>query len=162
MDIGGRIRELRLARGVGVADFGFSRGMLWKIENNGVYPSLHALERVCEALDVGFERLLGPQERFQDLLMLEDPFVEGVRQYLKQLDAGQKEYILKVLDAAPKQPPQSKGGRPRSVRTARAISSASRNCTEGRVSATFFQTSPIQSLPLAVSRKTVKRSALHS
>ena len=162
MDLGQRIRDLRHARHIPIDKAGMSRGHLSRLECNHQSASLEMVERLSDLFDIGVETLLGSDERFSGMLLFEDGFVKAVLPYLKQLSEQQKKEILITVAAAPVQPLPNRMGRPRSAPIEKATSNGLKNSTEGRVSTTFFQTSRTQFLPLAVSRKTVKRSALHS
>ena len=68
MDIGGRLRELRLAKGLSQGDIEHSTGLLRcyvsRVENGRTGPSLPILERWAAALEVGLPQLfaLGHEE----------------------------------------------------------------------------------------------------
>lgn len=99
-----RLRALREARQVSYRMMGMSRGTIWKIECKHQMPSLRMLERYAEWLEIGLEVLLRTDERFYSTLFLEDPFVQAVVPFLTRLNEEQRQYILKVLEAAPKLP----------------------------------------------------------
>lgn len=61
------------------------------------------LETLCETYGTSLGRLFFEEEKYQKFFLLENRFVSEVLPYLKQLSAWQKEYILKVLAAAPQQ-----------------------------------------------------------
>ena len=60
-------------------------------------PSLGTLEKIAEALGVGLNRFFVPESTGQTLL--EDPFIQGLRPFLRQLDWAQWQSILKRLQA---------------------------------------------------------------
>jgi hypothetical protein len=79
-------------------------------------PSLGTLEKIAEALGVGLNRFFVPESNGETVL--EDPFIQGLRPFLRQLDWAQWQSILKRLQAisehvstsnvttAPVRPPQ--------------------------------------------------------
>ena len=60
-------------------------------------PSLGTLEKISEALGVGLNRFFIPESNGEALL--EDPFIQGLRPFLRQLDWEQWQSILKRLQA---------------------------------------------------------------
>jgi hypothetical protein len=60
-------------------------------------PSLGTLEKISEALGVGLNRFFIPESNGEALL--EDPFIQGLRPFLRQLDWEQWQGILKRLQA---------------------------------------------------------------
>jgi len=60
-------------------------------------PSLGTLEKISEALNVGLNRFFIPESDGEALL--EDPFIQGLRPFLQQLDWEQWQSILKRLQA---------------------------------------------------------------
>ena len=60
-------------------------------------PSLGTLEKISEALNVGLNRFFIPESDGEALL--EDPFIQGLRPFLRQLDWEQWQSILKRLHA---------------------------------------------------------------
>jgi transcriptional regulator with XRE-family HTH domain len=60
-------------------------------------PSLGTLEKISEALNVGLNRFFIPESDGEALL--EDPFIQGLRPFLRQLDWEQWQSILKRLQA---------------------------------------------------------------
>jgi len=100
-NIGLRIRQLREARGMTQSQLqarsGVSRSYLSRIESGQMTPSLGTLEKVAESLGVGLNRFFIPATKSEALL--EDPFIQGVRPYLRQLDFNQWQSILKRLEA---------------------------------------------------------------
>ena len=60
-------------------------------------PSLGTLEKIAEALGVGLNRFFVPETNGETVL--EDPFIQGLRPYLRQLDWAQWQSILKRLQA---------------------------------------------------------------
>ena len=97
-----------------------SRSYLSRIESGQMTPSLGTLEKIAEALGVGLNRFFVPESNGETVL--EDPFIQGLRPFLRQLDWAQWQGILKRLQAisdhvssssvapAPMRPPQSTGG----------------------------------------------------
>src|SRR5712692_6767425 len=71
-----------------------SRSYLSRIESGQMTPSLGTLEKVSEALGVGLNRFFVPESNGEALL--EDPFIQGLRPYLRQLDWEQWQGILKL------------------------------------------------------------------
>lgn len=98
-----KIRELRRARMLTSPELArrarISRGHLFHIENKRFQPSLATLERIASGLETGLGRLLAltPHE-----IVLEDSFVREVKPYLRALNPGQRDHLLRVLAAAPK------------------------------------------------------------
>jgi len=74
-----------------------SRSYLSRIESGQMTPSLGTLEKISEALSVGLNRFFIPESNGEALM--EDPFIQGLRPYLKQLDWMQWQSILKRLQA---------------------------------------------------------------
>src|SRR5882762_2601792 len=60
-------------------------------------PRLGTLEKISEALNVGLNRFFIPESDGEALL--EDPFIQGLRPFLRQLDWEQWQSILKRLQA---------------------------------------------------------------
>jgi hypothetical protein len=60
-------------------------------------PSLGTLEKIAEALGVGLNRFFVPESNGETVL--EDPFIQGLRPFLRQLDWAQWQSILKRLQA---------------------------------------------------------------
>lgn len=118
LDIGKRIHALRLAQHMTQAATGFSHGWVCRVERGGCIPSLAAVEELCDRFDVGPATLLCSDEQFEEILVIQDEFCRQVQPFLKSLNAEQKAYILKVLEAAPKQKPWD--GRQRYGATRRA------------------------------------------
>jgi len=100
-NIGQRIRQLRESRGMTQSQLQgrsrVSRSYLSRIESGQMTPSLGTLEKIAEALGVGLNRFFVPESTGQTLL--EDPFIQGLRPFLHQLDWAQWQSILKRLQA---------------------------------------------------------------
>ncbi len=100
-NIGQRIRQLREARGMTQSQLQarsrVSRSYLSRIESGQMTPSLGTLEKISEALGVGLSRFFIPESNGEALM--EDPFIQGLRPYLRQLDWAQWQSILKRLQA---------------------------------------------------------------
>jgi transcriptional regulator with XRE-family HTH domain len=100
-NIGQRIRQLRESRGMTQSQLQarsrVSRSYLSRIESGQMTPSLGTLEKIAEALGVGLNRFFIPESTGQTLL--EDPFIQGLRPFLRQLDWAQWQGILKRLQA---------------------------------------------------------------
>jgi len=100
-NIGQRIRQLRESRGMTQSQLQgrsrVSRSYLSRIESGQMTPSLGTLEKIAEALGVGLNRFFIPESDGQALM--EDPFIQGLRPYLRQLDSEQWQWILKRLAA---------------------------------------------------------------
>ena len=142
-EIGRRLRELRESCELSTFDAGTTHHHIWKIEH-GLGVSVGRMDALCRRFGVSISRLWMPDGDFERMLTVEDNFVRQVLPFLKQLNAKQKEFVLKTLDAAPKilSAKQHKYARIR-----KATSIASRNSTGSKVSPTTSQTSPIRSLP---------------
>lgn len=74
-----------------------SRSYLSRIESGQMTPSLGTLEKISEALGVGLNRFFVPESNGE--ILMEDPFIQGLRPYLRQLDWNQWQSILKRLQA---------------------------------------------------------------
>src|ERR1039457_1604094 len=100
-NIGQRIRQLRESRGMTQSQLqtrsNVSRSYLSRIESGQMTPSLGTLEKISEALGVGLNRFFVPETNGEALL--EDPFIQGLRPFLRQLDWEQWQSILKRLAA---------------------------------------------------------------
>src|SRR6202023_2626328 len=98
-NIGQRIRQLRESRGMTQSQLQsrskVSRSYLSRIESGQMTPSLGTLEKISEALTVGLNRFFIPESDGEALL--EDPFIQGLRPFLRQLDWEQWQSILKPL-----------------------------------------------------------------
>ncbi len=115
-NIGQRIRQLRESRGLTQSQLQarsrVSRSYLSRIESGQMTPSLGTLEKISEALGVGLNRFFIPESTGETLM--EDPFIQGLRPFLRQLDWEQWQSILRRLqvigehvtaDSAPAQRP---------------------------------------------------------
>src|ERR1700689_3839624 len=100
-NIGQRIRQLRESRTMTQSQLQarsrVSRSYLSRIESGQMTPSLGTLEKISEALGVGLSRFFIPESNGEALL--EDPFIQGLRPFLRQLDWEQWQSILKRLQA---------------------------------------------------------------
>jgi transcriptional regulator with XRE-family HTH domain len=100
-NIGQRIRKLRESRGITQSKLQarslVSRSYLSRIESGQMTPSLGTLEKLSGALGVGLNRFFAPESNGEGLL--EDPFIQGLRPFLRQLDWEQWQSILKRLAA---------------------------------------------------------------
>jgi transcriptional regulator with XRE-family HTH domain len=100
-NIGQRIRQLREMRGMTQTQLraysGVSRSYLCRIESGQMTPSLGTLEKISEPLGIGLNRFFVPESNAETLL--EDPFIQGLRPFLRQLDWEQWQSILKRLAA---------------------------------------------------------------
>jgi len=100
-NIGQRIRQLRESRAMTQSQLQarsrVSRSYLSRIESSQMTPSLGTLEKISEALGVGLNRFFVPESNGETLF--EDPFIQGLRPFLRQLDWEQWQSILKRLAA---------------------------------------------------------------
>jgi transcriptional regulator with XRE-family HTH domain len=100
-NIGQRIRQLRESRGMTQSQLQarsrVSRSYLSRIESGQMTPSLGTLEKIAEALGVGLNRFFIPESNGETVL--EDPFIQGLRPFLRQLDWTQWQGILRRLQA---------------------------------------------------------------
>jgi transcriptional regulator with XRE-family HTH domain/ribosomal protein L37E len=100
-NIGQRIRQLRESRGITQTQLQarsrVSRSYLSRIESGQMTPSLGTLEKISEPLGVGLNRFFLPGSNAQTLL--EDPFIQELRPFLRRLDCEQWQSILKRLTA---------------------------------------------------------------
>ena len=98
-NIGQRIRQLRESRGMTQSQLQarsrVSRSYLSRIESGQMTPSLGTLEKIAEALGVGLNRFFLPESNGETIL--EDPFIQGLRPFLRQLDWEQWQSILRRL-----------------------------------------------------------------
>jgi transcriptional regulator with XRE-family HTH domain len=98
-NIGHRIRQLRETRGMTQSQLQarsrVSRSYLSRIESGQMTPSLGTLEKISEALGVGLNRFFLPESSSETLM--EDPFIQGLRPFLRQLDWEQWQSILRRL-----------------------------------------------------------------
>jgi transcriptional regulator with XRE-family HTH domain len=99
--IGQRVRQLRESRRMTQSQLQsrshVSRSYLSRIESGQMTPSLGTLEKISEALGVGLNRFFVPQSNGETVV--EDPFIQGLRPFLHQLDGAQWQSILKRLQA---------------------------------------------------------------
>jgi transcriptional regulator with XRE-family HTH domain len=100
-NIGQRIRQLRESRGMTQSRLQtrslVSRSYLSRIESGQMTPSIGTLEKISGALGIGLNRFFVPELNGEALL--EDPFIQGLRPFLRQLDWAQWQSILKRLAA---------------------------------------------------------------
>jgi transcriptional regulator with XRE-family HTH domain len=100
-NIGQRIRQLRESRGMTQSQLQarsrVSRSYLSRIESGQMTPSLGTLEKISAALGVGLNRFFIPESHGE--VLMEDPFIQGLRPFLRQLDWDQWQSILKRLQA---------------------------------------------------------------
>jgi transcriptional regulator with XRE-family HTH domain len=100
-NIGQRIRQLRESRAMTQsrlqARSRVSRSYLSRIEGGQMTPSLGTLEKLSETLGVGLNQFFVPKTNGETLL--EDPFIQELRPFLRQLDLEQWQSILKRLTA---------------------------------------------------------------
>src|SRR6266481_3482829 len=100
-NIGQRIRQLRESRSMTQSQLQsrskVSRSYLSRIESGQMTPSRGTLKKISEALNVGLNRFFIPESDGEALL--EDPFIQGLRPFLRQLDWEQWQSILKRLQA---------------------------------------------------------------
>src|SRR6266478_3993496 len=98
-NLGQRIQEIRKLRGLTQNElFGLSqvsRSYLARIESGLMTPSLGTLEKISVALGVSLNRFFVRDGE----ALLEDPFIQGLHPYLRQLDWEQWQSILKRLAA---------------------------------------------------------------
>ncbi len=111
-NIGQRIRQLRESRSMTQSQLQsrskVSRSYLSRIESGQMTPSLGTLEKISEALNVGLNRFFIPESDGEALL--EDPFIQGLRPFLRQLDWEQWQSILKRRNPARLPQPASGNG----------------------------------------------------
>jgi transcriptional regulator with XRE-family HTH domain len=100
-NIGQRIRQLRESRAMTQSQLQarsrVSRSYLSRIENGQMTPSLGTLEKISETFGVGLNRFFVQETNGETLL--EDPFIQELRPFLRQLDWEQWQSILKRLAA---------------------------------------------------------------
>src|SRR5260370_2761486 len=100
-NIGQRIRQLRESRSMTQSQLQsrskVSRSYLSRIESGQMTPSLGTLEKISEALSVGLNRFFIPESDGEALM--EDPFIQGLRPFLRRLAWEQWQSLLKRLQA---------------------------------------------------------------
>jgi transcriptional regulator with XRE-family HTH domain len=100
-NIGRRLRQVRESRGMTQCELEArsraSRSYLSRIESGRITPSIVTLERISEALGVGLNQLFVPETHGEALL--EDPFIQELQPFLRQLDWEQWQSILTRLAA---------------------------------------------------------------
>jgi hypothetical protein len=99
-----RVRELCEVRHVHVRRLGCHKGLFWHAEHG--HLTLYGMEKICEGLSISIARLLAPEVEFENLLMIEDAFVQEILPYLRRLTDEQRQLILTTLAVAPKQKPR--------------------------------------------------------
>lgn len=96
------IRQLRESRSMTrpqlARSSNISRAHLWAIETGRLTPGLSTLEKLSEALGVGLGRFLTESNAE---MLLEDPFIRGLRPLLPRLNVQHRQLILQTLQAAP-------------------------------------------------------------
>jgi transcriptional regulator with XRE-family HTH domain len=105
-NIGQRIRQLRKSRGLTQTQLQtascVSKASLSRIENGQIMPGLGTLEKISEGFGVRLNLLFVPETNGETLL--EDPFIEELRPFVRRLDWKQWQWILKRLAAISRQP----------------------------------------------------------
>ena len=100
-NIGQCIRQLRESREMTQSQLQVrsrvSRSYLSRIESGQMTPSIGTLEKISEALGIGLSRFFLPESNGEALL--EDPFIQELRPFLRQLNWEQWQSILKRLAA---------------------------------------------------------------
>lgn len=95
------ISELRQANSLSRAECAkaarISREHLWHIETGRTMPGPCTLVKIAAALGVGPQRLLSNQD-----VLLEDRFISAIKPHVRRLSEGQRQHVLKMLEAAPK------------------------------------------------------------
>jgi len=100
-NIGQRIRRLRESCGMTQTQLQtrsrVSRSYLSRIESGKMTPSLGTLEKISESLGIGLNRFFVPETNGE--AVIEDPFIQRLRPFIRQLDWEQGQSILKRLAA---------------------------------------------------------------
>jgi transcriptional regulator with XRE-family HTH domain len=100
-NIGQRVRQLRESRGMSQSQLQarsrVSRSYLSRIECGQMTPSLRTLEKISETFGIGLNRFFIPEANGEALL--EDPFIQELRPFLRLLAWEQWQSILKRLAA---------------------------------------------------------------
>jgi transcriptional regulator with XRE-family HTH domain len=100
-NVGQRIRQLRESRGMSQTQLQarsrVSRSYLSRIECGQMTPSLGTLEKISGPFGIGLNRFFIPEANGEALL--EDPFIQELRPFLRRLDWEQWQSILKRLAA---------------------------------------------------------------
>jgi transcriptional regulator with XRE-family HTH domain len=100
-NIGQRIRQLRESRGMTQSVLTdrshVSRSYVSRIESGQMTPSLGTLEKISEALGVGFSRFFDSEWSGENLIR--DAFIRDLRPFLRRLDYNQWQSVLIRLRA---------------------------------------------------------------
>jgi len=100
-NIGQRIRQLRESHGMTQSKLQalsqVSRSYLSRIESGQMTPSLGTLEKISKPLGIGLNRFFAQEANGETLF--DDPFIQGLRPFLRQLDWQQWQSILQRLAA---------------------------------------------------------------
>jgi len=132
-NIGQRIRQLRESRGMTQSQLQarsrVSRSYLSRIESGQMTPSLGTLEKIAEALGVGLNRFFVPESNGETVL--EDPFIQGLRPFLRQLDWAQWQGILKRLQAISEHVSSSQIARPLAPQQSERVPQIARRQSQG-------------------------------
>jgi transcriptional regulator with XRE-family HTH domain len=135
-NIGQRIRQLRESRGMTQSQLQarsrVSRSYLSRIESGQMTPSLGTLEKIAEALGVGLNRFFVPESNGETVL--EDPFIQGLRPFLRQLDWAQWQGILKRLQAISEHVSTNQITRPLAPQPSERVPQIARRQSQGHAS----------------------------
>ncbi|HEX4103910.1 MAG TPA: helix-turn-helix domain-containing protein [Candidatus Paceibacterota bacterium] len=100
-NVGQRILQLREARGITQSQLQarcrVSRSYLSRIEGGRMTPSLATLEKIAVALGIGLNRFFLLETCNEDLI--EDPFIQSLRPFLRQLDLPSRQRVIDRLRA---------------------------------------------------------------
>lgn len=110
-ELGFKIREIRQKQGLTVSELaekaGVSPGLISQIENGYTVPLLDTLEKIAQALGVSISYFFVNREEVYELLsslnqdtleLLSDPQVQAVLRAVRDLTAGELNFILKYID----------------------------------------------------------------
>jgi hypothetical protein len=95
-------------------------------------PSLGTLEKIAEALGVGLNRFFVPESNGETVL--EDPFIQGLRPFLRQLDWAQWQGILKRLQAISEHVSTNQITRPLAPQPSERVPQIARRQSQGHTS----------------------------
>jgi transcriptional regulator with XRE-family HTH domain len=98
-NIGKRIQQLRKSRGLTQNQLQMrsrvSRSYLARVETGLMTPSLRTVEKIALGLGIALSQFFIPAASPE--ILLEDPFIHGLRPFLRQLNSEQRRSVLQCL-----------------------------------------------------------------
>ena len=103
MDIGKRLRELRVAKGFSQGDIehrtGLLRCYLSRVENGHTVPSLETLERMAKALEIETYQLILESDKEPEAIPVKSKAAQGTREHrlteaFRKLNQKDQELVL--------------------------------------------------------------------